>query len=94
MAIKYKSLTARKTHVNANGYREFNNSGIPVHQYVAAKKLGRPLKSSEVVHHKDRNKLNNSPSNLKVFPNQNAHWAEHKKDAAKNGWKHSLTGKK
>ena len=41
------------------------------------KKLGRKLLPGEVVHHKDRNKLNNAPENLEVFPNQDEHYAEH-----------------
>jgi hypothetical protein len=39
----------------------------------AEKKIGRKLKSGEVVHHKDGNPLNNSPSNLKVYKNQSQH---------------------
>jgi hypothetical protein len=85
---------ARKTFVNNNGYRVFKDSGTPLHRYVAEKKLGRPLKAGEVVHHKDRNKLNNSQNNLQVCSSQNAHWNMHKKDAANHGWKYSLTGKK
>ena len=33
------------------GYKRFADSGIPVHRYVAEKKLGRNLKKREVVHH-------------------------------------------
>jgi len=88
------TITRTKTTINSDGYREYKNSGNPVHRHVAAQKLGRSLKAGEVVHHNDRNKLNNSPSNLQVFSSQNAHWNQHKKDAAKRGWKYSLTGKK
>lgn len=84
---------APKTHINANGYRVYNNSGIPVHRAVAATTLGRPLKASEVVHHKDRNKQNNSPSNLQVFSSQKAHDTAHKIDAQKYGAKYSYAGK-
>jgi hypothetical protein len=82
----------RKTYTNKSGYRAFANSGKPVHRWAAAKKLGRPLRTGEVVHHKDRNKQNNSPRNLAIFPNQKAHWEAHKTDAAKHGWGYSLAG--
>lgn len=83
-----------KTHTNQNGYRVYNNSGVPVHRAVAAATLGRPLKPREVVHHKDRNKQNNSPSNLQVFSSQNAHDTAHKIDAKRFGAAYSYAGKK
>jgi hypothetical protein len=64
---------ARKTYVNKNGYRQFKGSGKLVHRWVEEKKLGRKFKHGEVVHHKDGNPLNNSPGNLKVYPNQSTH---------------------
>lgn len=36
------------------------------HRYVMAKKLGRPLRADESVHHKDNNRQNNKPSNLQL----------------------------
>ena len=36
------------------------------HRYVMAKKIGRPLLSTETVHHKDGNKQNNSEDNLQL----------------------------
>jgi hypothetical protein len=37
------------------------------HLLVAEKKMGRPLHPNELVHHKDKNKSNNDPQNLKVM---------------------------
>jgi len=37
------------------------------HRKIMRLKLGRPLESDEVVHHKDGNPLNNKPSNLQVM---------------------------
>lgn len=39
---------------------------VAQHRRVMAEKLGRPLKSTELVHHKDENKLNNDPENLEL----------------------------
>ncbi len=64
------------------GYRRFSDSGTPVHKWVAEDKLGRPLRRGEVVHHKDRDKGNNSRGNLWVFKSQKQHDRAHKKD----GW--------
>lgn len=36
------------------------------HELVIEKKMGRKLRSGEVVHHKDGNPSNNTPSNLEV----------------------------
>src|SRR5262245_45901020 len=42
-----------------------NNLGYVLeHRLVMARKLGRPLKESETVHHIDGDKENNSPDNL------------------------------
>lgn len=40
--------------------------GRHMHRVVAERKLGRPLKKGETVHHDDRNKRNNDDSNLVV----------------------------
>ena len=41
-------------------------NGRHMHRIIAEQKIGRPLVSGEVVHHKDGNKRNNSPENLTV----------------------------
>ncbi len=81
-----------KTYIDQNGYRRYVDSNKLVSRHIAEKKLGRKLKSEEVVHHKDRNKQNNSPNNLWVFPNQKAHDRVHKYDAKRYGHKASYKG--
>lgn len=51
--------------------------GRHVHRVVAERLLGRPLAPGEIVHHEDRNKLNNEPENLFVFPSQAEHARHH-----------------
>ncbi len=47
------------------------------HRLVMEKKLGRYLTKYEVVHHIDRNRLNNSESNLIIAENQAKHNSYH-----------------
>jgi IS30 family transposase len=47
------------------------------HRAVAETMLGRKLRPDEIVHHKDRNKHNNSPENLEIITRAQ-HVAEHK----------------
>jgi hypothetical protein len=81
-----------KTHIKG-GYRVFSNSGIPVHQWVAGKEKGYQPGSGQVVHHINRNKLDNSPGNLAVFSSQKIHDNIHKVDAKKYGKNYSYKGK-
>jgi len=66
----------RFSRVSENGYYKVRSTDDPrsdrhgyvyEHRLVAEKKIGRKLASNEVVHHKDRNKKNNKPSNLRVM---------------------------
>jgi hypothetical protein len=56
------------------------------------KKIGRNLKPGEVVHHKDRDKTNNSKQNLWVFKDQAEHDRAHKVDAKRHGKAASYQG--
>jgi hypothetical protein len=76
--------------IDDRGYLRFADSGRLVHRWAAEKKIGRKLKEGEVVHHIDRNKLNNRSSNLFVCKNQNHHWHLHVIDARNHGWDASL----
>ena len=59
----------RSPEARSNGY-------VAVHRDVASRKIGRPLRPYEVVHHRDGDKLNNRPSNLQVVTRKQ-HWRIH-----------------
>ena len=84
----------KKTYIDKKGYPRYKDSGKLVHRVVMSKVLKRPLKDEEVVHHKDRNKKNNSLDNLWVYPNQKEHDKTHKSDARKFGKSFSYKGRK
>jgi len=61
-----------KPWINANGYLEYTDplgSGkkFLVHRTKMEESIGRKLKSCEVVHHIDNNKLNNDIANLEIM---------------------------
>ena len=85
----YSCYFESRTYIDENGYTRFKDDDIPVHRKVAEKKYRRPLRPGEVVHHKNRKKTDNRPSNLHVFPNQeeheNVHWEDGDFDDDDNG---------
>jgi len=78
-------VTDPKLFKDKKGYKRFSDSGIPVHRYVAGRKLGRPLKKGEVVHHINRNKTDNRRDNLWVFRSQKKHDSAHRSDKKRFG---------
>ena len=65
---------------DGRGYPQFSSGphkGRRVHEVVAEMKLGRPLRTGEVVHHIDGDVTNNEPDNIKVFPSQSDHMKHH-----------------
>jgi hypothetical protein len=80
---KHQSEAAKKSGesrrgLGVKGYVKFH--GRHEHRIVMEKVLGRKLKKGEVVHHIDRNKKNNDPSNLQLFASQREHIKAHLKD--------------
>ncbi len=88
----YKCNKQSKTYKDSNGYERYKDSDILVHRHIAEKKLKRELDPEEDVHHKDRNKTNNKPSNLWVFENQEEHDRIHEEDSYNHGPKASYKG--
>lgn len=73
------------TYIGKNGYKRYCNSDILVHRHVAEMMLGRKLRPGEIVHHKNRNKLDNRRLNLWVFESQQRHHKIHRQDEKKYG---------
>jgi len=82
------------TFIDQYGYERFSDSGKSVSRWAAEKKLGRALRAGEVVHHMDRNKLNNCPENLWVFRNQYEHSRVHEYDTRRFGPGYSYGGRR
>ncbi len=62
--MQYKK---KLNYIDKDGYKRYCDSNKLVHQHVAERMLARKLRSGEVVHHKNRNKLDNRRSNLWGF---------------------------
>jgi len=77
-------------HIGEYGYMRFDNSrsngkqaGRRLHTLVMEMKLGRPLGREEVVHHIDKDKLNNHPDNLELMTRSD-HSVFHHKERRKS----------
>ncbi len=86
--IQHQKAYQAKTYIRSNGYRYFKGSNILFHRWMMEKSLGRKLRSEEVVHHIDGVKLNNKISNLRLFPNQEAHDQYHRQHLRNYGTWH------
>jgi hypothetical protein len=92
LAFRRQTPTKMDVYIDSNGYQRFQDSHKLVHRWMAEKKLNRKLRDGEVVHHIDRNKLNNYPENLYICRNQYHHYMLHVIDARKYGWNISWNG--
>jgi len=89
---KHSKKSQKSTYKDSNGYLRYSDSDKLVHRVAAEKKFSRNLKPGEVVHHINRKKTDNRPSNLWIFKNQESHSKAHKYDAKKYGKKASYKG--
>lgn len=89
--IKQRQNLGLRTHdmpkgfyICQQGYYVYTPTGktedrILYHRYVMEQHLGRKLRSDEIVHHRDENKLNNDISNLEVMDRAQHAYHHHKK---------------
>ncbi len=75
------------------GYNYDLRVGEFVHRIVMTTKINRPLKPKEVVHHINKDKLDNRPENLRLFTNQEKHNFHHWWQAIVFGKDYSYSGK-
>ena len=74
----YITKEGYEQHYNPKSPDARENGYAPVHRDIVRKKIKRDIKSNEVVHHKDGNKLNNRKSNLTVIT-KSEHFKIHNK---------------
>jgi len=65
-------LVYSRTHPN----RDSENM-VREHRLIMEKHIGRNLKKTEVVHHENRNRLDNRIENLRLFKNHSEHLKYH-----------------
>jgi len=60
-------------------------NGVHAHRTVMENFLGRPLKTGEIVHHKDGDILNYEIDNLELITNQSEHCKKHRFGGKRGG---------
>lgn len=67
--LELRRATNGEGHINSDGYRKIYVDGKTVfeHRVIMEKILGRPLLSTENVHHMNGHRLDNRPSNLELW---------------------------
>ena len=76
--------------IHEQGYSmilESNNRYVMEHRIIMENYLGRKLKQTEVVHHKDGDPKNNRIENLMLFENQSKHNKFHQIESPRRGLK-------
>jgi hypothetical protein len=71
------------SHINRDGYKIIGKKGRDLeHRKVVEKALGKPLPKGSIVHHINGDRLDNSPKNLVLCPNQAYHLLLHLREEA------------
>ena len=77
-----KALIQKGFSINIDGYKDIRKFGVKryyEHRKVMSDFIGRELKSSEIIHHINGNKLDNRPENLTVMT-RSEHINHHRKE--------------
>jgi hypothetical protein len=92
--LKAGKASGNKKRGGGKGKTYIKENNRHQHRVVMERIIGRPLKSREVVHHKDGNKRNNSPDNLELLPSRAEHNKIHGFCVGANSWCAKLTDQK